>query len=808
MVAFNQLDLYYVIVGVKMIEFPKPTFDKYGVVLSSRLPRLFSGDPSKKWVYKQMDFKDYYKIYTYSGFKALKCRGYDKTCPTTSKDLRNNAKIPVTKGYSKKEFLGLTLEDCEKWMKTGGWIGWLIPENIIVLDVDKDNAHIEQINELIKVNKLNIPIHNTKNGKHYLFKTDKTFTANTAALIKLGFNVTYRIGGKSQLILCPMEPERNWINIDALKDPSTIDILLTPLEIKKKEEVLYAINTQLSYYYSIGLLSGVDIDFSYAGFLVDECEINEEMFVILFEILFDGEFDEDQTRLMYNRAKTKEVKQSTGTLMQILQDKNLKHIIFLINSIEKLTKKSKSPEQLILQKNEVVQYFNKQHSIVDLGGKISVMKEVYNNELKRNERIFYDFPNFKRKYQSLPSVFINKKPVPQTEIWFDSEDRREYDSIDYVPGKDTEHLKVYNIWTGFSVEPLEGSCEKFLDHIRQIVSSDNDEIYNYILNWMADAVQNLRSRPGVSIVMTGRQGVGKGIFASNFGQLFGEHFLHIGRANALVGNFNSELMGKSLVFADEAFWGGDKQIAGILKSMITENELRIEFKGKEPVYVRNHIRIIAASNNDRVVPAEMGERRFFVVDVSSEKKQDFKYFQTIQKEMDDGGRGALLKFLLERDISSVDIREFPKTTALVNQKIYNLSSVDTFLYEFLDCGDLDVFVKGLTSINQRDDDYFRNNFNKLTSDSWPTSLPSQFFFKIYLWWAKEMNERHAIKSVQSFGQKIKAGINVECKRVKHKDQWVRGYEFLPLEETRESFEGHLGQKVFNIEKSDDIGLVE
>jgi hypothetical protein len=755
-----------------------------------------------------MKFEEYYEKYTEAGFKALKCRGYNPECKVTNDNLRNNAKIPYTHGFQKESFRGTSLEECNIWMKKKGWIGWVVPKNYIVLDVDKDPNHIAQIDSLIEQRGIDVPVHNTTNGKHYIFAVEKEYSANTAALLRLGFNVTYRIGGKSQLILAPMEPERNWENIEALKNPAEIDEFLTPLNLKDRVQLIEAINIQLEYYYSKSILSGVDLDFSYTGFLVDEVGVTQEEFIKLFSYLFGADFDEDQTELMYVRAKEKEVKQSTGTLIKVLQEKNLQHIIFLIGNLSKLCKKGKpqSPSIDEGERNEIVQYFNKKHSVVDLGGKMFVMREGYSYELESNQRTFYEFMNFKRKYQSMPAVQVGKKMMSQCDVWLNAENRREYDSIDYVPGMETEHLKIFNIWSGFSVEPKEGDCSKYLEHIKNIISSNDNIIYEYILDWMADSVQNLRERPGVAIIMKGKQGVGKGVFASNFGSLFSEHFLHIGRANALVGNFNSEIMGKSMVFADEAFWGGDKQISGILKSMISENTVRIEFKGKEPFYVKNYIRIIAASNNDKVVPAEMSERRFFVIDVSDEKMQKHKYFKDINKEMANGGKEALLKFLLERDISKKDIRNFPKTKALAAQKVYNLSSVDNFFYEILENESIEDFVEGLTCMNMQDRDYFKNTYS--SSESWPSSLHNQLFFKIYRWWAKETNDRFPCTGIKSFSRKVRENLGGIISKVKVGNEWTRGYDLLPIEQSKEHFESHIGQKIFDKyeETSDELDL--
>ena len=52
-----------------------------------------------------------------------------------------------------------------------------------------------------------------------------------------------------------------------------------------------------------------------------------------------------------------------------------------------------------------------------------------------------------------------------------------------------------------------------------------------------------------------------------------------------------------------------------------------------------------------------------MIDVSESRKQDTTYFGEIAKQMENGGREALLHHLLHLDISDVDLRHTPKTAA-------------------------------------------------------------------------------------------------------------------------------------------------
>jgi hypothetical protein len=326
---------------------------------------------------------------------------------------------------------------------------------------------------------------------------------------------------------------------------------------------------------------------------------------------------------------------------------------------------------------KVIDELNAKHAVVWVGGKCAVLKESFDPVLGGTEITLCSPADF-RTYFGNRKVFNGEKTVGIGSYWLSHPKRRQYEGIVFAPGHETP--KHYNLYQGFAVEPKSGDCSLYLGHIHDVIASGDDEIYDYTIAWMADAVQNPDKRPGTAIVLRGLQGVGKGVFCSEFGKLFGPHFVRVYHSKHLTGNFNAHLKSALIVLADEAFWAGDKAGEGALKAMITEEFLPIEFKGKDAIYVRNHIRLLVASNSDWVVPAGLEERRFFVIDVSEARMQDRRYFGAIVDQMENGGREALLDFLLNYDLNGIDLGKFPQTDALREQKILSMPPVHKWWY--------------------------------------------------------------------------------------------------------------------------------
>ena len=95
----------------------------------------------------------------------------------------------------------------------------------------------------------------------------------------------------------------------------------------------------------------------------------------------------------------------------------------------------------------------------------------------------------------------------------------------------------------------------------------------------------------------------------------------------------------------------------------------------------------SASNERSVVPADIGDRRWQVFEVSDEHREDKPYFSAIMREMKEGGYEAMLHELLERDISKgPDPRKTIRTPELFDQIIQAQGPVEKYIYQFLDSG--------------------------------------------------------------------------------------------------------------------------
>lgn len=334
---------------------------------------------------------------------------------------------------------------------------------------------------------------------------------------------------------------------------------------------------------------------------------------------------------------------------------------------------------------------NERHAVVgDMAGRCRIISEIEDPGLNRSRISFQSFADFKNRYCNRQVTWENGNgkthSMPAGDWWIKHAQRREYDTIVFAPGRDVSG--AYNLWKGFAYDAKPGSCELYLAHVKDNICSGDENLFRYLLGWMANCVQHPDTPGHTAIVLRGRMGTGKGVFIKGFGNLFGRHFMQVSDSKHLVGAFNAHLRDCVVMFADEAFYAGDKKHESVLKMLVTEERITIEAKGVDAETAPNCVHLLMASNEAWVVPAGHFERRFVVLDVNDKRMQDNAYFSKILDELKNGGYGALLHLLMTLDLSSFDVRKLPKTKALLEQKMYSFSTIEEWWYAKLCAGEI------------------------------------------------------------------------------------------------------------------------
>ena len=161
-------------------------------------------------------------------------------------------------------------------------------------------------------------------------------------------------------------------------------------------------------------------------------------------------------------------------------------------------------------------------------------------------------------------------------------------------------------------------------------------------------------------------------------------FVSESRSEALFGSFNSVLSGAVMVVAEELLWAGSHRDSGVLKDMLTADTVTINAKYMQPWTEPSFLNAWILTNNAWAVQAGCSARRFFVLrplDTYSgaqtlEAREHFARIVAVPPE-------AFAHLLYERDLSSLNSRQVPLTTALVDQKLQSLTPMEAVAFELL-----------------------------------------------------------------------------------------------------------------------------
>jgi Family of unknown function (DUF5906) len=439
-----------------------------------------------------------------------------------------------------------------------------------------------------------------------------------------------------------------------------------------------------------------------------------------------------------------------------------------------------------------VEVINKEYAIVKVGSQTVIYQENSNaREPEHRLRMLtiQAFRNwFANRFTYIRGYDGRIKRVSWAVRWLQDPRRRQYEGLEFYPDPyDAPGSQQFlNLWTGFDVRPAPNpdwiNYKTFRDHLLNNVCDGDEVIFKWLFAFLAHIIQRPRERLGIALVLRGRRGAGKTKVGEVIGALFKRHWFLVDSARYVTGQFNAHMASCLMLQADEAVWAGDKAAEGRIKGLITAPIQFIEAKGVDPVPLANYVRLMLTSNEDWVVPAGKDERRFVVLDINPRCAKNATYFAELDAEMAAGGLEHLLGDLLAFDLSTVDLRNFPRTEALLEQKMNSLSPIDSWWADRL--------MSGTTT---RD------------GDKWERVIPTDKLFEDYVAVSDQLGIKRKNAQI-SFGSALKKLMPKELKRDKHttfvgdaRGQQIKrrvSCYFLPsLAEARAQFEKAVEQKI-------------
>jgi hypothetical protein len=236
------------------------------------------------------------------------------------------------------------------------------------------------------------------------------------------------------------------------------------------------------------------------------------------------------------------------------------------------------------------------------------------------------------------SLSLKQQPLAAT--WIKWPFRREMGALVYEPGKpEVTEGNDWNTWKGWGVEPKKGNIAPFYDLAKHLFSSVSANDLRWFLQWCAYPIQHPGTKLYTTVALHGaKQGTGKTLLFYTLGKVYGKNFTEI-KQDQLHGNFNSWAEEKQFILGDDVTGSDKLDVADKLKSLITQQELRINTKYVPEYTVRDCVNYAFTSNQPDAFFLEDDDRRFFVHEVLVDPLPD-AFFKVYDSWLRDDDKGA------------------------------------------------------------------------------------------------------------------------------------------------------------------------
>lgn len=229
--------------------------------------------------------------------------------------------------------------------------------------------------------------------------------------------------------------------------------------------------------------------------------------------------------------------------------------------------------------------------------------------------------------------------------WFTHALRRSTPRVILAPDQPETLLDgSINSWRGFVCEPVIGDVKPFIKLLKRLIP--NIEERRYVLSWLAALIQNPAQKFNVALVIWSRQqGVGKNILVETVGSLFDERHFEVVGQEVFNDGFTDWQAHKVMVVCDEVSSTDKRAVSDRIKGWITASKNNINAKNAPKFKQPNLIKYVFLSNHADAVYLDETDRRFFVVEASSDRLPKEDSWEFVQWR-DSYGKAALLHYLL------------------------------------------------------------------------------------------------------------------------------------------------------------------
>ena len=287
------------------------------------------------------------------------------------------------------------------------------------------------------------------------------------------------------------------------------------------------------------------------------------------------------------------------------------------------------------------------------------------------------------------------------------------------------------------VDEMPELFNRFFDHL----SDGKKAEYNYIIKWLANAIQD---RNYCVLAAIGAPGIGKGVLGNIMLGLVGLSNYTKTDNKLMEKHFNDQLKNKRIVFCDEINIKKTNHM-NKFKDLVND-KVEIESKGKDAKLNTNYASIYIASNNLDSLYIPENDRRFSVVDLTNNRLDSKFTVKEIEELNNIKNIEEFAKYLYYYEVDKAEMLKVHRSQRFEDIKLATLSDAQEWFLE-----DYAVEKKGCEIDLSIVQDAFREREFKVLSRNQLQKLQERFssIFKITF---PRVNGKR-IRRVKFFGEK-------------------------------------------------------
>ncbi len=275
-----------------------------------------------------------------------------------------------------------------------------------------------------------------------------------------------------------------------------------------------------------------------------------------------------------------------------------------------------------------------------------------------------------------------KKYVTLWDIFMDKPELYHVDGLAFYD----ENPNVFNFFRGYQYSTLETVktevIQPFLDHIHDIIADGDENVYTYIIKWIASVLQTPNHKTEIALVLLGRQGTGKNVFTNAICELMSRYALkNCEHIENIVGKFNATLENKKLIILNEVESADTSKHlnSDVLKSLITDKFMTINEKNIPVREAENVANFIICSNHNTPIKIEDSDRRYMVTRTNDKFAGNRAHFKAMTEKFTPEFYENLFTYFMIQNIKGFTEEPVPETDEKRNIKSASTSVYDLFI---------------------------------------------------------------------------------------------------------------------------------